>query len=434
MSIQTCKNILLLIFVSGTFITSFNLSATENDTSETQINTPEIPIELTRQTTSENSDGPETIEYSPQNDEMVSTEDNLNLTEQTPLNILDEIVQPGELRVLSWSAGQSFSGRPVKPPVLVVRGLNSGPALCLIAAIHGDELNGIEIVRRVVRSLDPIQVSGTVIGVPIVNLFGFTSNTRYLPDRRDLNRYFPGTVEGSAASRIAYRFFNQIIKHCDLVVDFHTGSFKRTNLPQLRADMNDPFIKEFVRHFGSTSVLHKSGHGNTLRAAATHSGIPTVAFELGQPGSLQNEYVKFGVKSIGTLIGKLGILKKFHLWVKPQPIYYSSRWVRVNSGGILNSNIKLGSKVIINDLLGHVINPLTNEEIEIRSPVKGRVLGMALNQYMLPGYAAFHIGVSSTVSTMIHDEQLSNNVDEDDDSDETEDGYDIQTNDDEQFH
>ena len=364
--------------------------------------------------------------------ENALTENNLDPTAQSPLTILKQTVQPGELRELSWSVGQSFSGKTVKPRVVVVRGNQSGPVLCLVAAIHGDELNGIEIVRRVIRNMDPMEVNGTVIGVPIVNIYGFTANSRYLPDRRDLNRHFPGNPTGSAASRIAYRFFTQIINHCDYVVDFHTGSFKRNNLPQLRADMNKPNVREFVGHFGSTAVLHKSGHGKSLRAAATLAGIPTVAFELGQPGSLQEEYVESGIKTINTLIGHLGILNKLRLWFEPQPIYYSSRWVRVNSGGILMSKVKIGANVKPGQLLGYIINPLTTEEIRIETPVKGRILGMALNQFMLPGYAAFHIGVSSDSSSMVEEKQLDNNENPNDESDEVE--YDMQSSEEEEIH
>ena len=427
MNLKIYKEILLFLLITSPLVSPNNLSAEETGSNEIEIITPEIPVDLNitiEQNISEYPEEPETIEDLIKENE--SAEIKLKQTEQSPLTILKEVVQPGELRELSWSAGQSFSGKTVKPPVIVVRGSKPGPVLCLVAAIHGDELNGIEIVRRVIRNLDPAEINGTVIGVPIVNIFGFTGNSRYLPDRRDLNRYFPGNPRGSAASRIAYRFFTQIIKHCNYVVDFHTGSFKRNNLPQLRADMNNPMVQEFVTHFGSTAVLHKSGHGKSLRAAATQAGIPTVAFELGQPGSLQEEYVESGIETIDTLIGNLGILKKLHLWFEPQPIYDGSRWVRVNSGGILMSKVAIGANVKTNQLLGYIINPLTTEQLKIVSPVKGRVLGMALNQFMLPGYAAFHIGVSSDTSSMIDSD--------DDESDEPDNEYDIQTGDEEEIH
>ncbi|GJM05296.1 MAG: hypothetical protein DHS20C09_12870 [marine bacterium B5-7] len=437
MNNRTYTDVLLFMLVIGISVFPYNLSATEDINNATDIITPEIPVEFnidSNKTISAELDEPETIEELLLEKEKALADSNLGPTGQSPLTILKQTIQPGELRELNWSVGQSFSGKTVKPRVVVVRGNKSGPVLCLVAAIHGDELNGIEIVRRVIRNIDPMEVNGTVIGVPIVNIYGFTANSRYLPDRRDLNRYFPGNPTGSAASRIANRFFTQIINHCNFVVDFHTGSFKRNNLPQLRADMNIPGVREFVGHFGSTAVLHKSGHGKSLRAAATLAGIPTVAFELGQPGSLQEEYVEAGIETINTLIGNLGILEKMRLWFKPQPIYYSSRWVRVNSGGILMSKVKIGANVKTDQLLGYIINPLTTDEIKIVSPVKGRVLGMALNQFMLPGYAAFHIGVSSDSSSMVEEEQLNDNSNEDLEDEVDDDEYNVQTSEEEEMY
>lgn len=314
---------------------------------------------------------------------------------QIPLDILGKSVPAGQRRQLKWVAGQSFSGRTVDVPVLVIRGASPGPTLCLTAAIHGDELNGIEIVRRIMSNTDPGELSGTLIGVPIVNLMGFTRGTRYLPDRRDLNRYFPGKANGSSAARIAYLFFHQVVKYCDRLVDFHTGSFKRTNMPQLRADLGDASVLEFTSHFGATAVLHKAGGSGTLRTAATEAGIPAVTFELGEPSTLNPEYVEFGVKAIETLIYKMWMIKRFQLWSEPQPVYYRSRWIRADRGGILITDTKIGKLVKPGDVLGRITNPLSNEQSEIRSPVNGRVLGMALNQFVLPGFASFHIGIAA---------------------------------------
>ena len=318
--------------------------------------------------------------------------------------ILGHELAAGDKRRLQWTAGQSFSGGALEVPVFVIRGREPGPTLCLTAAVHGDELNGVEIVRRVVSELDPEHLAGAVIAVPIVNLLGFTRGSRYLPDRRDLNRFFPGNPRGSAASRIAYLFFEQVITHCDRLVDFHTGSFKRTNMPQLRADLHVPEVLEFTRHFGATAVLHKPSRRGTLRTAATSIGIPAVAFELGQPASLQPEHVNFGVKAIETLLDSLTMIKKFRLWSEPQPFYFTSRWVRVDRGGILNTATRIGARIGVGDLLGHIINPLTSERHEIRSPVAGQILGMALDQFMLPGYAAFHIGIKAGTPEAAADE------------------------------
>ena len=313
------------------------------------------------------------------------------------LDILGEQVEPGTRRELHWSAGQSFAGSSIDTPVVVVRGAKPGPTLCLTAAVHGDELNGVEITRRVLSNLVESELAGTVIGVPIVNLLGFSRGSRYLPDRRDLNRYFPGAPNGSSASRIAYVFFKNVILNCDRLVDFHTGSDKRTNLPQLRADLKDRGVREFVGHFGATAVLHKKGGRGTLRGAATDAGIPAVAFELGAPVTLQLDYVEFGVKALDKLIAKLDMLDQLNEDSVLQPISYRSHWLRAPIGGILSSTLRVGVRVKKGDVLGVVTNPLNSESSEILSQLDGRVLGRALNQFVLPGFATFHVGVELAV-------------------------------------
>jgi predicted deacylase len=309
-----------------------------------------------------------------------------------PFKILGSEVLPGASAKLEWNASQSFAGSEVISPISVVHGTRPGPVLCLTAAIHGDELNGVEIVRRVVNGLDPGQLGGTVVGVPIVNLFGFSRNSRYLPDRRDLNRFFPGSRYGSIASRIAYSFFANVVKHCDSVVDFHTGSFDRSNLPQVRANLTLPDVLEFTRGFGATTVLHSNGSKGMLRVAATQAGIPSVTFEIGGPGQLQPAEIGHGVQAIQTLLHKLGMTRDRPAWQEPQPFFYDSVWVRSNAGGLLLSQVQLGQRVQRGERLGIVIDPINNIERDIVSPVFGRVIGMALNQVVLPGFAAYHLG------------------------------------------
>jgi predicted deacylase len=309
-----------------------------------------------------------------------------------PFRIFETEVLPGASARLEWNASQSFAGGEVISPVTVVHGTRPGPVLCLTAAVHGDELNGVEIVRRVVNELKPGELGGTVIGVPIVNLFGFTRNSRYLPDRRDLNRFFPGSRYGSIASRIAFSFFANVVKHCDAVVDFHTGSFDRSNLPQVRADLSNPDVLEFTRGFGATTVLHSEGSKGMLRVAATLAGIPAVAFEVGGPGQLQPAEIGHGVQAMHTLLHKLGMTRTRPEWDEPQPVFYDSVWVRSNAGGLLLSEVQLGQRVQRGQKLGSVIDPINNIEREIVAPVYGRVIGMALNQVVLPGFAAYHLG------------------------------------------
>ncbi len=294
---------------------------------------------------------------------------------------------------LSWSPTHTFEGIAVPTPVLVVNGANPGPRLCLTAAVHGDELNGIEIVRRVLYRMDPQNLAGTVIGVPIVNLQGFRRGSRYLPDRRDLNRFFPGTDYGSSASRIANSLFNEIIVHCDALVDLHTGSFYRSNLPQLRADLTNPHVEELAHAFSSLVVLHSKPAQGTLRAAATNAGIVTVTLEAGEPMRLQEEEVSAGVEGVWSLLNSMGMYPNDFAGDEPQPVYYQSKWLRVNKGGILFSKVKLGSHVSQGDLLGTVTDPITNARLDIISPISGRVLGMALDQVVVPGFAAYRIGL-----------------------------------------
>lgn len=311
------------------------------------------------------------------------------------IELLGTMVQPGTSQRLMWSASQIFEGVSTETPVLVVNGQHDGPTLCLTAAIHGDELNGIEMVRQVMHDLDPDKLKGAVIGIPIVNLQGFRRGSRYLPDRRDLNRYFPGNPSGSSAARIAHSLFQQIIRHCSSLVDLHTGSFYRTNLPQLRADLRYEKIKEMTQGFGGIVVLHSVAAPGTLRRAATDAGIPAITLEAGEPLRLQTAKVTQGVTGIFKLLDTMDIVRRVQLLSPPEPIFYQSTWVRANHGGILFSVVRLGQEVDTGDVLGNVTDPITNTQNLIYSPAKGRVLGMALNQVVMPGFAAFRIGIET---------------------------------------
>ena len=312
-----------------------------------------------------------------------------------PLKLLGAEVAPGSAATLNWSATELFEGVPVTTPVLVLNGIEPGPTLCLTAAVHGDELNGIEMVRRVMHDITPDRLSGALIGVPIVNVQGFRRGSRYLPDRRDLNRYFPGNPHGSAAARIANSLFENIVVHCDALIDLHTGSFERANLPQIRADLRNPDVVTLTQGFGATVILHSTPGVGTLRHAATQAGVPTVTLEAGGPLQLELSEVKHGVKGIETLISSLGMTKRNRFWGEPEPVYYRSTWIRADSGGILLSDVSLGSTVRRGDLLGTITDPMNNARTELRSPYSGRIIGMARNQVVMPGFAAFHVGIQT---------------------------------------
>lgn len=329
--------------------------------------------------------------------------------------ILGVEVPPNTSTRLVWMPEEQLSGFAEQTPVLIVNGANPGETLCLTAAVHGDELNGIEMIRRVMYNLEPDKLSGTVIGVPVVNLMGFRRNSRYLPDRRDLNRYFPGNTKGSSASRIAHSFFSQVIRHCDALVDIHTGSFHRTNLTQLRADLSDEKVAALAQNFGTIAVLNSRGNYGSLRAAAVRFGVPSVTMEAGEPMRMQSEVVSEGVKAIQVMMTKTGMYGKASKWYKPAPVYYKSTWVRANQSGILFSQAPLGKRVMPGEVLGTVTDPITNARSEIVSPYRGRILGMALDQVVLPGFAAYHIGIQTPEAILIEEGQM-----EDEDGDDAE--------------
>ncbi|MAA65500.1 MAG: succinylglutamate desuccinylase [Alteromonadaceae bacterium] len=309
-----------------------------------------------------------------------------------PLVILGAEVRPGTSTRLAWTPDISISGLASPTPVLVINGAQPGPNLCMTGAVHGDELNGIEIIRRVMYDIEPDELSGRVIGVPIVNVQGFQRGSRYLPDRRDLNRNFPGDPNGSLAGRIAYSLFNDVIRHCDMLVDIHTGSLKRSNLAQLRADMHIPEVAEFTRGFDKMAVVHSQGTIGMLRSAATDNDIVAVTMEAGESLRIQENQIEAGVNSINSLLEKQGMISRLFVWGKPEPVYYNSSWIRTNVGGILVSDVELGDEVAAGEVLGIVTDPITNAQHPIKAKRSGRIIGMAVDQVVMAGFATYHLG------------------------------------------
>lgn len=310
------------------------------------------------------------------------------------LELLGTEILPGDQRRLTLMTSESFAGASVSTPITVVSGIRPGRTLCLTAGIHGDELIGVEVVRRAVEELDAQTLTGSVIAIPIVNPHGFRRSSRYLPDRRDLNRFFPGRAYGSAASRIAFRVFDGVIKHCGLLIDFHTGSFHRTNVAQLRADVRDPAIAVFAKQFGTPVVVHSAGQPGTMRRAAVDIGIPAITYEAGEPMRFEVSEIEAGVAGIHRLMVSLGMVEGPATDVPDQRTYYRSRWVRVDEGGILLTSVQLGERVERGAALGTVIDPISNHRSVVRSPYRGTIVGMALNQVVIPGFAAYHVGIA----------------------------------------
>ena len=310
--------------------------------------------------------------------------------------MLGQPIARGEVRRLALPVGESVGGE-VSTPVLVVAGAKPGRVVCLTAGVHGDELNGVEVVRRSLERTKPAELEGTLIGVPIVNLAAFRRGSRYLPDRRDLNRFFPGNTRGSSAARLARRLFDDVVRHCDALIDVHSGSFHRTNLPQVRGDLRKPEVLRLAKAFGSPLAIHNEGRPGTLRRAATDAGIPAIAYEAGEPMRFQEDAIGQGVAGVRQLLGSLSMLPPSDEALPAPAIYFRSRWVRADEGGILAARAKLGDVVQPNQLLGTVFDPISNQRAKIRAPERGRIIGVAIDQLVMPGYAAFHIATDGGI-------------------------------------
>jgi predicted deacylase len=307
---------------------------------------------------------------------------------------LDQVIARGTITRLYLLTSESFAGSRVETPIVVIHGQQHGPKICIVAGIHGDEVNGVEVVRRAVASVSPASLRGTVIAVPIANLSAFRRGSRYLPDRRDLNRYFPGRLLGSSASRIAFGLFSQVIQHCEAVIDLHTGSFHRTNLHQLRADLSDPATVQLAADFGAAFVVNSAAREGTLRRASTDEGIPAITVEAGQPTLFDEGQVLEALAGILRLLRARGMIETPEAPpISESPMaFLGTRWVRADQGGVLVSRVELGQQVQAGQMLGTISDPLSDEVEAVIAPVSGRLLGMALDQVVMPGFAAYHIG------------------------------------------
>jgi len=308
--------------------------------------------------------------------------------------IVGVTVPAGQRRQLDWRVSESFAGTALPVPLHVIHGRRPGRTLCLTGGIHGDELNGVEIVRRAAASIEPNDLTGTVLAAPIVNLHGFQRSSRYMPDRRDLNRFFPGRPTGSSASRVAYAFFGSVIARCDVLVDFHTGSFHRINLPHVRGDLQRSDVVVLALAMGEKTVMHGVGASGTLRRAAVDAGIPAITYEVGEPMQLREPEIALGTARVRTLLGRLGMTALAEDEIEPPEIFVRSRWVRVEDGGIMIARVEIGDRVKVGDVLATVTNPISSHSRELRSPYAGRVVGRAVNQVVIPGFAAIHIGLA----------------------------------------
>ena len=279
-------------------------------------------------------------------------------------------------------------------PVHVVHGRKEGPVVFISAAIHGDELNGVEIIRRVLSTKLLNRISGTLLALPVVNAYGLSQQSRYLPDRRDLNRSFPGSESGSLASRLAHLFMDQIVSRATIGIDFHTGSGHRTNLPQIRADLNDPQTLALARSFGVPVLLNSGLRDGSLRASACKQGTRVLLYEAGEALRFDELAIRAGISGVFNVLRTLEMLRPSSRSVatfREPHIASSSRWERAPESGILRSKAIMGARVARNEVLGHIHDPATNEQTPIISRTAGIIIGRLELPVVHEGDAVYHI-------------------------------------------
>jgi len=281
---------------------------------------------------------------------------------------------------------------PLSMPVHIVHGKKDGPTLFVSAAIHGDEIGGIEIIRQLLNQKVLNRLRGTLICVPVVNVYGFLNHTRYMPDRRDLNRSFPGSEHGSLASRVAHVFRTEIIDRADYGIDLHTGANHRTNYPHIRANMDDPESARLARAFNTAVIVNASLRDGSLRGYALEKNIPVLLYEAGEALRFEKNAVRAGVRGIMNVLGALEMIKRTvkrrpHVTVEAE----SSHWVRAKRSGLIRDAAELGQKVAAGDRLAHLSDMLGDEETEVLATREGVVIGRTNLPIANEGDALFHV-------------------------------------------
>jgi hypothetical protein len=312
-------------------------------------------------------------------------------------------IAPGERRLVDLPVSKLSNHTPVTLPVHVLHGIRPGPTMFISAAIHGDELNGVEIIRRILRTIQPGNISGTLLCIPVVNAYGFIGHSRYLPDRRDLNRSFPGSGNGSLAARLAHLFLNEVVRRCQYGIDLHTAAVHRVNLPQIRAETSKrPRSRELAEAFGAEVVLESPERNGSLRRAAREMGVDVLVYEGGEGLRFDEFAIKAGVDGIARVMLKTGLLEHPEsddpdpppFTTRPPVFANMSKWIRAPDGGVFRTAKRIGESVGENEVIGYVANPYEDVEQPIRSPHRGIIIGRTTLPIVNMGDALFHIAWS----------------------------------------
>ena len=313
---------------------------------------------------------------------------------EQPLIINGVTIKPGTSTIIDLPAGRLYTHAPMSLPVHIISSKKPGPRLFISAAIHGDEINGVEVIRRLLRLPALKKLRGTIIAVPIVNIHGFINHSRYLPDRRDLNRSFPGSEKGSLAARLAHLFMQEIVCQSTYGIDIHTGAIHRSNLPQIRANLDDEQTEKLARAFEVPVIISSNLRDGSLREAAAEYGIPMLLYEAGEALRFDEVSIRAGVNGIVNVMRTLEMLppsrSKSRKHIEPV-VARSSVWVRAQDSGILRTMVPLGGRVKKDTLLGVVADPTGEKEIKITASFSGIVIGRTNLPLVNEGDALYHI-------------------------------------------
>jgi predicted deacylase len=312
---------------------------------------------------------------------------------RSPFELGGVVVKPGSRREIGLPITRLVTGAEVTLPVLVLHGRSAGPTVWIDAAIHGDEVGGVEVIRRVLQRLSPKTIRGTLIAVPIVNVHGFMNGDRYLPDRRDLNRSFPGSARGSLAGRIAYLMMNEVVAKCEVGIDLHTGSGQRSNLPQVRADLDDERTRALAEVFGAPVMYHAKIRDGSLRHAAREAGATVLLYEAGEASRFDEWAITAGVDGVLRVLAELGMIDPVEGDQPEVPVECRrSGWVRAHRTGILRIESPLGATVVAGDRLGGIWDSFGKSLGVVKATRPGIVIGRSESPIVNRGDALVHIG------------------------------------------
>lgn len=312
----------------------------------------------------------------------------------TPITIFDEEIHPGESRELNFSFAKLHTNTPIDVPVFVERSQYEGPTVLFTAGIHGDEVNGVEIVRQLVSKGINKPKIGTTICIPIINIFGFLQKLRDFPDGRDLNRTFPGSKKGSLASQVAHKLMNEIVPHADYCIDFHTGGSSRFNAPHIRIAKGDDQLIALANLFGAPFILYSKNIKKSFRSACRTKGVPLLLFEGGKSNSIDPTISNTGVNGSKRILHHLGMLQnKFKVSTpsKTSVTIANSKWIRAQYSGMFKSSVKVGASITIGDVIGHITDPYGKFHHFVKAKHEGYVFNVNEDPIVYQGDALFHV-------------------------------------------